>query len=144
MRNTSSGDQAVSGTEFIEFVHDYSSAFRPGNVQEMAQFFTFPCCMIANGRRLNIGSPGELLAMFSGALEALASKGFSHSEVREIHAHSLAEDTAIVSASYDRLRADGSLLETLAATYNLWRGEGRRWKIVLITLHDANNLLRNH
>lgn len=128
-------------TEISQLIQAYGAAFRPGNESELPMFFAFPVHIIVHGDRAQIASPDELEQLMSATLEALAENNFSHSELEELHVHSLSQYAAIVSTRFNRLKKDGSLLEEIAATYHVFRSDGEGWKIVGITVHDTDKLV---
>lgn len=119
----------------------YCQAFWPGNAEAMPAFFHFPATLMASGMRLSVNSPDELVQMLSVGLSDLAAAGFAHSEIQVLHEHRLADDLALVSARYHRQRADGSVLEEIAASYTLHRDAERGWGIVQIITHDPSRLI---
>lgn len=131
----------MSESEVSAFMHEYCRAFRPGNASAMPRYFHFPASLMASGLRLSINAPDELVQMLSVGLSDLAAAGFSHSEIQDIHVHELADDIALVSARYHRLKADDRLLEEIAASYTLYREADSGWGIVAIVTHDPDRVI---
>ena len=131
----------MSDDSIVAFMQRYCRAFRPGNASAMPAFFHFPASLMASGLRLTLNSPEELVQMLSVSLDDLAAAGFAHSEIQAIHVHELAEDIALVSARYHRLRADDSVLEEIAASYTLCRESEGDWGIVAIITHDPSRII---
>ena len=131
----------MSRSVIESFMHDYCRAFRPDNAAAMPGYFHFPASLMTSGLRLPINAPDELVQMLSVSLSDLAAAGFSRSEIQDIHVHELADDIALVSARYHRLRADGSVLEEIAASYTLFHEAESGWGIVAIITHDPARVI---
>jgi ketosteroid isomerase-like protein len=127
--------------EIREFIHRYCEAFRPGNIEAVAQYFHYPTILLSDGMSIPLLDAKALSAALGVALSALADNGFAYSQPQQLHIHGLTNETAIVSARYNRCRADGSLLEEIAATYTLLKTAEQGWKIVTIITHDRDNLI---
>jgi len=129
--------------EIEDFMKSYSSAFRPGNSNKMERFYCYPTTMLSGEMRIILETGDEVSSAISAGLEALESNGFSHSELLELHIHKLTQESAIVSATYNRLKTDGSILEKIAATYNLFKENGDTWKVLMTTTHGIDGLIKN-
>ena len=78
---------------------------------------------------------------FSAARQDLKERGYSHSELLEVHVRLLNTTVALVSSLFTRYKTDGSVLATLGATYVLRKTDGV-WKIAVITVHPAKDVIR--
>ena len=78
---------------------------------------------------------------FGAARQDLKERGYSHSELLEVHVRLLGATVALVSSLFTRYKTDGSVLATLGATYVLRKTDGV-WKIAVITVHPAKDVIR--
>ena len=131
----------MKNSEISKFIHEYCDAFRPDNFNKMEKYFHFPMSLLARGMSLQFANFDEFAIILNAMLSDLAAKGFSYSKIQTLYIHRLADDIAIVSASYKRFNTDGSVLEAIAATYTLRKDAKSAWGIVAIISHEVDKVI---
>lgn len=124
-----------------DFMGRYCATFTPGNAAAMADFFHHPVAMIFGGNFLLLNTPQELTTTFEAMLAGLAARGFSHSTPDRLAVTQLADQTFWVTGAFTRYHRDGSVLETVGATYTLLAGDAG-FRIAMVVAHDAGALER--
>jgi hypothetical protein len=81
----------------------------------------------------DVAARAQLQPMF----DALAARGFASTTADDVVVRSIADDIALVDASFTRRRTDGSVLERVAALY-VCRREGDRWVAATLIGHPAD------
>ena len=116
-------------------IRDYEAAWSRHDAHAIASFYFEPAMRVSAAGPSVRETRAVQEAVFSGLLQRLAQRGYATSVLQHLEVHLLDVDTAIASGVVMRDRPDGSVLETLGATWLLWRTtEG--WKIFLSTNHD--------
>ena len=78
---------------------------------------------------------------YGAALQDLKERGYSHSDLLEVHVRLLGTTVALVSSLFKRYKTDGSELATLGGTYLLRKTDGV-WKIAVLIGHPAKDVIR--
>ena len=123
-----------------KFLLDYCTAFRPGNIVAVAEFYNVPLTMISDGRVAVVDDRSKIISIFNATMADLAGKGFDHSRVDNCAVHPLTDNTALISATFSRLKSDGSILERLGATYTVIN-DGDNYKIATLIAHAPQALI---
>jgi len=123
-----------------EFMQDYCAAFRPGNAQQVAQFYQAPLLLVLDGTQRVLGSHAELISVFDNLLRGLAQRDFQLSKIDRFESHAVAAHTYFVSAAMTRYRIDNTVLEHIGATYTLLRTDSG-FKIIAAVAHDASRII---
>jgi ketosteroid isomerase-like protein len=127
--------------ELGQTLQDYESAWSRHDAQAIANFYYEPAMRIAKGGPIIRATRADQQTFFDGYLRALIARGYERSEWESLETRLLDAQTAIASGISARYRADGSMLERVAVTYELWRGaEG--WKIFLSATHAPQSVLQ--
>ena len=82
----------------------------------------------------------EARALFAGMMKGLAARSYGRSEWTRLGLKQLGASVAVLSAGVVRYRTDGAELERFGATYTM-RKTDAGWKIVMLTVHDADGVL---
>lgn len=88
-----------------------------------------------------LNTEADFMAFFGTLTAGLQSRGFARSQVLEQYIRLQAETIAFASLLWVRYKADGAELERLGASYTLVKTAGD-WKIVMLTAHAAERVLR--
>lgn len=124
------------------FLHDYCAAFRPGNIPEIAKFYHLPVTMIFGDQVNTLTTEHKVVSMLGAVVQSLVSRGFDHSRVDDCYIHPLTNHSALISATFSRLKADGTVLEQLGATYTVINtGDG--YRIAVLVAHDLGRVIKN-
>lgn len=117
-----------------------AAAFGAGDLQRFRQLYTLPCLVVTPQGGKPILDDQEFSAFFTPLLQRLQSQGFARSAFERMAVHLLTPTTALASMHWTRYRADGTVLETLGATYTLLQLEGS-WRIVSLVSHGADTVV---
>ena len=119
----------------------YEQAWSQHDAIAIASFYHEPAMRIGRGGPVVRPTRADQEAFFSHFVPELVQRGFDHSEFEELNVHLLDADTAIASGILLRYRKDGSLMERIAVTYGLRKGE-QGWKIFLSDTHSPETAMR--
>lgn len=123
-----------------EFLQRYCEAFRAGNATAAAAFYHAPAAMIFDDRLVVLDSHAKLAAVLDRILTGLIERGFSRSIIDRMEVMPLTDNTALINAAFSRLRADGTVLERLGATYTVIGGDSGL-RIACVVTHDPNRAI---
>ena len=122
------------------FLLDYCEAFRPGNISAVVEFYHSPATMIF-GNRISVLSNGdEIASTLQAVLDDLVDRDFYRSRVDSCHVHEFSEYTALLSATFSRLKEDDSVLEQLGATYTVVNKDNG-YKIATLVAHNTTSII---
>ncbi|RLA42907.1 MAG: hypothetical protein DRR06_13415 [Gammaproteobacteria bacterium] len=124
------------------FLYDYCAAFRPGNIPAVAKFYRPPVTMIFANQVSILDDEGKIIRTLQSIMDTLTNKDFSHSQVDSCNIHQLTDKTALLSATFSRLKTDGTLLEKLGATYTVI-DDGDGYKIAALIAHGVETVIGN-
>jgi ketosteroid isomerase-like protein len=119
----------------------YGEAFSRGDLPTVVQHCNVPFVVIFPQEVRVLPTAADLEKFYAAARQDLKERGYSHSELLEVHIKLLGPTVALVSSLFTRYKTDGSELATLGATY-LLRKTDDVWKIVVITVHPAKSVVR--
>ncbi len=123
-----------------QVMRDYEAAWSRHDAHAIAGFYFEPAMRVSAAGPTVRDTRAVQEAVFNGLLQKLAQRGYATSTLQHMEVHLLDVDTAVASGVVVRDRQDGSLLETVGATYLLWRTtEG--WKIFLSANHEPQTAL---
>lgn len=118
----------------------YLLAFNARDAARAARFYGVPMMVVrATGHRM-LAAHSEVETMLSNSLALLQTKGFASTRIGRCTLRAMNENTVLLSADFIRSRADGSVIETVACTYVLSRGDSG-WAIVTMVAHPADRVL---
>jgi uncharacterized NTF2-like protein DUF6841 len=129
-------------TTLNNFLLDYCAAFRPGNIAAVAEFYHSPVTMIFGDRVSVLKNEDEIINTLQAVMDGLVNQGFCRSEVDSCHVHEFAENTALLSATFSRLKEDDTVLEKLGATYTVVN-KGSGYKIASLVAHGTASVISN-
>jgi hypothetical protein len=127
-------------TNLEHFLRAYCEAFRQGNIPAVVEFYYFPATMIFDDRVIVITDKDKGLGLFNSLMDDLIKQNFDHSRVDSCYVHPLTDRTALISASFTRLKKDGSILQRLGATYTIVTG-GNNLKIAAVVAHGVEGVI---
>jgi ketosteroid isomerase-like protein len=116
-------------------------AFSRGDLSSVVQHCNVPFVVILPQEIRVLSTAPDVEKFYSTARQDLKDRGYSHSELSEVHIKLLGPTVALVSSLFTRYKTDGSELATLGATY-LLRKTDDVWKIMVITVHPAKDVIR--
>lgn len=122
------------------FLLDYCAAFRPGNISAVAGFYLSPATLIFGDRISVLSNTDEIASTLQAVLDDLVGRGFCRSRVDSCHVHEFTENTALLSATFSRLKEDDSVLEQLGATYTVVN-KGSGYKIATLVAHGTTSVI---
>jgi len=127
--------------ELTQTLRDYERAWSGHDAQAIANFYFEPAMRISKGGPIIRATRADQQSFFDGYLHAMIARGYERSEWESLETRLLDAQTAIASGISVRYRADGSVLERVGVTYELWRAaEG--WKIFLSATHAPQSALQ--
>jgi ketosteroid isomerase-like protein len=99
--------------------------------------FAEPFVLVAGGAPVVVPDHEAGAARFGPLFESLRAAGFASTEATSVEVDVLDGDVATVDASFRRLRADGTVMEELAAFYvcHRSRGKGGGWAVTVLVPH---------
>lgn len=115
----------------------YFRAFQTLDPEAVIPYYHVPCMLLAPQGVLVVATAAEARTLFAGMMKGLEARGYAKSESAGLRVTRLSDDTAVLSTRVVRLKADGDELERFGATYSLRRTDAG-WKIVVLTVHDAD------
>jgi ketosteroid isomerase-like protein len=119
----------------------YGEAFSRGDLSTVVQHCNAPFVVILPQEVRVLPTAADVEKFFGAARQDLKERGYSHSDLLEVHVRLLGTTVALVSSLFTRYKTDGSELATLGATYLLRKPDGV-WKIAVITVHPAKDVIR--
>ena len=125
----------------IQTFNNYIQTFQRLDLHMTLPYFHVPCMFIPPQGVRVLATTADVEALLTQVMEGLKARNYARSELTELHAHQMNENTALVSVSRVRYKTDGEELERLGETYTLRRTEGG-WKIAVAMIHDPDTILR--
>jgi ketosteroid isomerase-like protein len=127
--------------ELRQTLQDYEAAWSRHDAQAVASFYFEPAMRVSKGGPVVRATRVEQHTFFDGYLRALIARGYERSDWESLETRLLDAQTAVASGIAARYRADGSVLERVAVTYELWRS-AKGWKIFLSATHAPQSVLQ--
>lgn len=134
---TASADESDPVRQTLE---DYEAAWSRHDATAVASFYFEPAMRVSKGGPVVRPARADQEAFFDGYLRSLVARGYQRSEWESLDVRLLDSHTALASGITARYRADGTLLERTAVTYELWNAGGG-WKIFLSATHAPESAL---
>lgn len=119
----------------------YEQAWSAHDAHAVSAFYYEPAMRVSKGGPTVRATRADQESFFEGYLRAIVARGYDHGNWESLDARLLDERTAIASGISVRYRADGSVLERVALTYELWSAEGG-WRIFLSATHAPDTALQ--
>jgi ketosteroid isomerase-like protein len=119
---------------------DYFRAFQSLDPEAILPYYFVPCLFLSPQGVFVIRDATEALTLFGDMTKGLRARNYGRSEWADLGVKQLSENAAVVSTRVIRYKADAAELERFGATYMLRKTESG-WKIVTLTVHDADAVL---
>jgi ketosteroid isomerase-like protein len=127
--------------EVRQALQAYEQAWSRHDAHAVADFYNEPAMRVSKGGPVIRATRAEQETFFDGYLRAIVGRGFERSEWESLDARLLDVQTALASGVAIRYRADGSVLERVAVTYQLWHTDNG-WKIFVSATHAPETVLQ--
>jgi len=121
------------------FFEQIAETFGGGDLPRFRALYQLPAMVVVAQGAHTLADTAEFDAFFAVMLDRLREQQFARSAYRDLSVKTLAPTLALAAMHWTRYRADGSVLETLGATYTLVRNEGA-WRIVALVGHGADTV----
>ncbi len=113
--------------------------FGSTDVPSLRALYHLPCmATLAQGAQV-LADSAAFDTFFSAMLERLRGQGFARSAYRSLSVKTLAPTLALAAMHWTRYRDDGTVLETLGATYTLVQHDGA-WRIAALIGHGSDTV----
>ena len=124
----------------IAAVFDQVAArFGSAELDYLRELYHLPCMAIIASASQVLADNTAFDTLFTSLLERLRGQGFHHSSYRDLAVKTLAPTIALAAMHWTRYRGDGTVLETLGATYTLLQTDGV-WRIATLVGHGPETL----
>ncbi len=123
-----------------ETFKQYSDSFALLDPQALVPFYHLPAILIDSKQVFSVNSEAEILGILTPMIEGLKHIGYTHSEITNLNAKLLSDNTALVSGIGIRFKKDGNELGKFGFTYTL-RKTDQGWKIIAGIIHDTDKAL---
>ena len=132
---------AAGGEDAVrETLDAYEQAWSRHDAHAVADFYFEPAMRLSKGGPVIRATRADQETFFDGYLRSFVARGYERSEWESLEVRLLDAQTALASGISVRYRADGSILERVAVTYDLWN-TGSGWKILLSATHEPESAL---
>ena len=132
---------AADGEDAIrQTLQAYEQAWSRHDAHAVARFYFEPAMRVSKAGPVVRPTQTDQENFFDGYLRGMVGRGFDRSEWESLEVRLLDAQTGLASGITVRYRADGSVLERVAVTYQLWSTE-KGWKIFLSATHAPDSVL---
>lgn len=121
------------------FFDDIAQSFGSGDLPRFRRLYQLPAMVVVAQGAHTLADVAEFDAFFAVMLDRLRAEHFARSAWRDLSVKTLAPTLALAAMHWTRYRADGSVLETLGATYTLLNSDGA-WRIVALVAHGPDTV----
>jgi hypothetical protein len=132
-------DKDVNFDSVAAFFDDIARTFGGGDLAGFRALYQLPAMVVVPQGAYPLADTAEFDAFFAVMLDRLREQHFARSAWERLSVKTLAPTLALAAMHWTRYRADGSVLETLGATYTLVRNDGG-WRIVALVGHGADTV----
>ena len=101
----------------LERIRSYFAAYHSGDSQAYAAQWTYPACLHSGGHWSVIEDAGAMTRGNDAYARRQREAGAGGGEILALECSAIGEDAALVRGRFARLRADGSRLDEVAASY---------------------------
>ncbi len=119
---------------------EYFAAYPSLDAHRVAQYFDQPHTLVTAEKSQVMANRAEVEAALNAFFPQLKARGYGHSEAAASQVRSLDDGLVFASVRVIRYKTDGSVLQTLGATY-LLRRAAEGWRIAVITIHPASTVI---
>ena len=117
-------------TDIQTLFQKYLTAWNARDFDAVADCYSFPCLFVLPNVSIPVPDAEAMKAMLQQLFTGLEDNGFDRTEIGNVTASACGHSLAIVDASeVKRLRADGTILETIDGHY-VARLENGEWRFV--------------
>lgn len=132
---------AGDGEETVrQTLQAYEQAWSRHDARAVAGFYNEPAMRVSKGGPVVRPTRADQETFFEGYLQGIIARGYERSEWELLEIRMLDAQTALASGISNRYRADGSVLERVGVTYQLWKTPDG-WKIFLSATHAPESVL---
>ena len=132
---------AADGEDAIrQTLQDYEQAWSRHDARAVAGFCFEPAMRVGKAGPVIRATQVDQETFFDGYLRGMVGRGYDRSEWESLEVRLLDAQTGLASGIAVRYRADGSVLERVAVTYQLWSTD-KGWKIFLSATHAPQSVL---
>jgi hypothetical protein len=114
----------------------YFRAFQTLEPDGIVPYFHLPCTMVTAGTVAVATTAAEVAGLFDGMMTRLRGHGYASTDLLDSRVRMLGDGLGQLTISAIRLRADGTELERIGATYLFRRADA--WRIAVIVVHDPD------
>ena len=118
-----------------------AARFGSADLPELRALYHLPCMAIMASASQVLADDTAFDTLFTSLLTHLRAQGFHHSSYRDLTVKTLAPTLALAAMHWTRYRGDGTVLETLGATYTLIQTAGV-WRIATLVGHSPETVPR--
>jgi ketosteroid isomerase-like protein len=136
MKLADDGNAAVA-----QVLADYYKAFSTLDAQAVEPFFHEPSQLVGPAGVVPTPTRAAVAAAFQPVMNALRARGFSKSELINLHLKRLSATTVLAGGVAVRRKADGQELERAGVVYLLQKTNAG-WQVATVVIHDAESALR--
>ncbi len=123
---------------FMKYARTFQSLDPPAILHYLHVPFVF-----VDAREMRVlSSTAEVEALLATMMRNLASVGYARSDLEELWTYPLGANVAMISVARARYTAEGAEIDCLGETYTLLRDADGEWRIGMVVVHDAANVLR--
>ncbi|MBX9607555.1 MAG: DUF4440 domain-containing protein [Gammaproteobacteria bacterium] len=119
------------------FFDDIASSFGAGDLPRFRALYQLPAMIVVPQGAQVLHDSAEFDAFFAVMLDRLRAERFARSSYERLSVKTLGPGLALAAMHWTRWRDDGSVLETLGATYTVVERDGR-WRIVALIGHGPD------
>jgi ketosteroid isomerase-like protein len=131
---------AKAKADVLTTVNAYFAAFNQHDTQKIAnELFTNPS-MTMGAAGVSANSPDQVAKQYAGNLQRLVEAGWEKSVILHYDVCLMNPTLAFAHGTFNRLRKDGSILQSGASTYMLNKGKDG-WRIVMLIAHDKDKVM---
>lgn len=121
------------------FFDQIAETFGAGDLPRFRALYQLPAMVVVAQGGHPLADVAEFDAFFAVMLDRLRGENFARSAYQGLSVKTLAPTLALAAMHWTRYRADGSVLETLGATYTLVQSNGA-WRIVALVGHGPDTV----
>ncbi len=120
----------MSQAEAKDFFETYLAAWNGQDLEALSRLYDEPSTFILPDRSLPLADRAATVALMELVFQGLNADGFAASRYADLEARACGEGLAVLDVSaVERVRHDGSVIETIDAHYILRRQADASWRI---------------
>lgn len=126
--------------EVADHFEAYVEAFFRDEIEACLRYFSIPLLLVTERGVLALSSREAFVSQWDESRRALRQRGVVRSAVAGCKVFALAPAMAVASVRYDRSDQADGLVERIAGTYSLHKGD-EGWRIVTAMMHGPETWL---